>query len=407
MGGPRTTRGRLFTPMASMTTFIHPADWQLGKPFAGIADPAKRARVQQERIEAIRRIGQIVREKHATFVVVAGDLFDSPTPTKATVANALGAIGAIGVPVYAIPGNHDHGGPDSLWEQTFFRREHASLAANFHILLAREPVVLDEAVLLPCPLLRRHEAEDPTAWIRDLDCTAFSAKPRIVLAHGSVGSFGGQADEEDAAGPANTIAIDALPLAEIDYIALGDWHGFRNVGDKAWYSGSHETDRFPKTDQMPGHVACVRVSRAAAPAVEAAPTGRLQWLKHTIDLGDEGSRRCDTILTESTRAAGFDACLADLVLQGSVSLADRQALDQILDTWSARLLRLDIDDGVRLAPSADEIRELAERPGDPIISRVATELLRRAAENGADADVIREAIHLLHSLCNNPSERRA
>ena len=47
MGGPRTTRGRLFTPMASMTTFIHTADWQLGKPFAGIADPAKRAAKDQ------------------------------------------------------------------------------------------------------------------------------------------------------------------------------------------------------------------------------------------------------------------------------------------------------------------------------------------------------------------------
>jgi len=30
-----------------VTTFVHTADWQIGKPFASIADPAKRARVQQ------------------------------------------------------------------------------------------------------------------------------------------------------------------------------------------------------------------------------------------------------------------------------------------------------------------------------------------------------------------------
>ena len=82
-----------------MITFIHTADWQIGKPFASIADPAKRARVQQERIEAIRRIGGVVRERRAAFVVVAGDLFDSPTPTNATVAAALGGIASLEVPV--------------------------------------------------------------------------------------------------------------------------------------------------------------------------------------------------------------------------------------------------------------------------------------------------------------------
>jgi len=89
--------------------FVHTADWQIGKPFASITDPAKRARVQQERIEAVRRIGSLARDRRAAFVVVAGDLFDSPTPTNATVAAALGAIASIEVPVFCIPGNHDHG----------------------------------------------------------------------------------------------------------------------------------------------------------------------------------------------------------------------------------------------------------------------------------------------------------
>ncbi|MCE2725348.1 MAG: metallophosphoesterase, partial [Planctomycetaceae bacterium] len=90
-----------------MTTFIHTADWQLGKPFAGIRDVTKRSLVQQERIEAIRRIRAAVVERRAAFVLVAGDLFDSPTPTRTVVAQALGVIGEMPVPVYAIPGNHD------------------------------------------------------------------------------------------------------------------------------------------------------------------------------------------------------------------------------------------------------------------------------------------------------------
>jgi hypothetical protein len=101
-----------------------------------------------------------------------------------------------------------------------------------------------------------------------------------------------------------------------------------------------------------------------------------------------------------------------LEVSGSVSLAERAELDRLVESWTARLLRFDLDDQTVLAPSADEIRELAERPGDPIISRVAAELVAMLegspvaarpasvpAESGPPApDVIRRAIHILHSL---------
>lgn len=428
-----------------MITFVHTADWQIGKPFASIVDPAKRARVQQERIEAIRRIGAVVRERRAAFVLVAGDLFDSPTPTTATIAAALGAIGGLEVPVYCIPGNHDHGGPDSLWEQPFFKSEHRRLAANFHLLLEPVPVVVElrdvadgptRIVLLPCPLRRRHEADDPTAWIRGLDFNPFDGLPRIVVAHGSTtvfapgGSGSGTAiagtlvgpgstsqadDEEPLTGSVNTLALDRLPLSDLDYLALGDWHGFLAAGPKAFYSGAPEVDRFPKPGQRPGHVALVTVARGSEPRVEPVATGRFRWLVHATALGDEGPEQLDDWLTEATRPvtageAGFDACLARLEVTGSVSLAERAELDRLVESWTARLLRLDLDDQTVLAPSAREIQELAERPGDPIIARVAAELVEMLASSAAGAgtqpaaagppepEVIRRAIHILHAL---------
>ncbi|MCB1129692.1 MAG: metallophosphoesterase [Verrucomicrobiae bacterium] len=112
---------------------LHTADWQIGKPFASVPDPAKRARLQQERIEAIRRIADIVRERSCDLVLVAGDLFDSPTPTKAQVSAMFHQIGAIGAPVIAIPGNHDFGGAGGPWEQDFVRQEMSDLVPNFTI----------------------------------------------------------------------------------------------------------------------------------------------------------------------------------------------------------------------------------------------------------------------------------
>ena len=416
-------------------TFVHTADWHLGKPFAGIAEPMKRARVQQERIEAIRRIGEVVRARRAGFVVVAGDLFDSPTPTHDTVSAALGAVGAIGVPVYAIAGNHDHTGPGSVWTTPFFGRERDRLAPEFHLLRDRVPTRVEltvggegpcRAVLLPCPLRRRREPEDPTAWIRTLDFEALGEGPRIVIAHGSTATFssGAESGQDDDGGPSgggNRISVDRLPIDEIDYVALGDWHGLVEAGPKAWYSGTPEIDRFPKRDQRPGQIACVSVARGSQPIVSAVGTGRLRWIGRHVTLdsapsesdagdGSLGPARLDAVLMDATQQRdtaepGFEGCLVSLTLAGAVSLAGRKELDRVIESWRARLLRLDLQDEVRVAATAEEIRDLAGRPGDPIISRVAAELVRRLEQGGAattgpstDPDIVRHALTILHSL---------
>lgn len=394
---------------------VHTADWQLGKPFAGIGDPLKRARVYQERFDVIRRLRDVVRRERADFVVVSGDVFDSPSPTNATVAAALGAIASLEVPVLAIPGNHDHGGPGSLWAQPFFRSEHARLAPNFRLLLERTPVELDSAILLPCPMTRRHEPEDPTAWIRALDFTSLPDKPRIVLAHGSTTNFVSageeQRDEEEQAVDAatvlratinNHIALERLPMADLDYLAIGDWHGAMQVGPKAWYSGTPEPDRFPKDGQSPGCVACVSAVRGAAPTVELTPTGRLRWISGAVTLDASGANRLDEWLSTNTADTGFDVTLARVSIKGCVSLGGRSDLDAVKESWAARLLRFDVDDQVTLIPSEAEIRALAERQGDPITAGVAAELARRLTNGGgadsADIPIVREALHLLHSL---------
>ena len=69
-----------------VVTFIHTADWQLGKPFAKVNNPENRSILQAERIAALQRLGALAREKNAQFIVVAGDLFDSRQPTRETVS---------------------------------------------------------------------------------------------------------------------------------------------------------------------------------------------------------------------------------------------------------------------------------------------------------------------------------
>ncbi len=384
-------------------TFVHTADWQIGKPFAGIGDAHKRSLVQQERIEAIKRIGRVAQEHNAAFVLVAGDLFDSPSADKATVSAACSAIGQIGVPVIAIPGNHDHAGPGSVWEQAFFQRERDALAPNLRVLLEAAPVELDSAVILPCPLLRRAVMADPTDWLRTPEAFAGLSpdKPRIMLAHGSTQTFSGQwADDEEGASASNLLDLSRLPATEIDYIALGDWHGSKQVDAKAWYAGTPELDRFPKGGEHdPGNVLVVEARRDATPLVTRVATSRLRWNELTFDFAGDAS--LNTLQERLTGLLGARANedLLRLSLTGSLGIEAANRLEELLESLGARLLRMKLANGTLIAPTEAELQALTARSGDPLIASVARKLVERAAGDSEEAQVARIALRELHAAC--------
>jgi DNA repair exonuclease SbcCD nuclease subunit len=386
------------------TTFLHTADWQIGKPFAGVEDVQKRALLQQERITVLERLAAVARERSAEFVIVAGDLFDSPSVTKATVSAACSAIGALRIPVFAIPGNHDHGGPGSLWEQSFFRQEQAQLAPNLRVLLTPEPVELENAVLFPCPLLRRHESADLTAWLRHArdESSGFGQKARIIVAHGSVLGFSSIADDDDGASSlTNQIDLTRIPDAEFDYIALGDWHGMKQVGAKAWYAGTPEFDRFPKgSDHAPGHILAVAAQRGANPKVDPVSTARIGWHVVSESLADDTALGQLEQRMESLIGNRAHQDLVRLELDGSLGIAAMTRLEERLEAWRARLLRLRLENRTVVAPAAAELDALTMRAGDPLISRVAQKLIEQSVREGEEGAIARVALRELHAACS-------
>ncbi len=385
--------------------FIHTADWHVGKPFAGIANDQNRALVKQERLEAIGRLGNIAVERGAEFVLVAGDLFDSPVPAREDVTALLAAVGAIGLPVLAIPGNHDHGGAGSVWESRFFQEQAAHLAPAFRVLLEPVPVVLDHAVILPCPLRRRHESEDPTAWLRGPlpGAEDWGERVRIVLAHGSVQQFTTSEDDGEEAGSAgiNFLAIDRLPPGAFDYLALGDWHGSMPVSPFAWYSGTPEIDRFPKGENnRPGNILVVEAKRGQAPSVETVSTQRLSWL--TMGFPFTGDDSLAAFKAEVDALIGLQArqVLLIMELDGSLGLESARQLDHWLVGIESRLLRLKLTNRTAIAPTPEEIEALAGRSEDPLIARVARRLIDLAQSGGEQAAPAALALRELHARCH-------
>jgi DNA repair exonuclease SbcCD nuclease subunit len=380
--------------------FVHTSDWQIGAPFARIDDAYKRSLVQQARIDAIKRIGAVARDQGADFILVAGDLFDSASADKATVASACSAVGQAEVPVIAIPGNHDYAGPGSVWEQDFFRRQQTQLAPNLAVLTDPGVHETESAVILACPLVRRKIVLDPTEWLRSLEIYAGlrSDKPRIVLAHGSVQSFSGNWDDEDDAGSApNLIDLARLPMTEIDYVALGDWHGTKQVGARAWYSGTPEPDRFPKgADNEPGNVLMVEVARGDVPSVSRVATGRLGWhdVSYEISQDEELETMRNDLLSLLGQRAGED--LMRLSLRGVLGIEAYEELERLIESLQARLLRLKLINRIVLAPTDDEIEALTYGGADPLIARVASQLVERSKGSDGGADDARVALRELY-----------
>lgn len=393
-----------------MVKFIHTADWQLGKPFAGIGDDAKRSTLQRARSEAVALIGEVARRHGASFVLVAGDLFDSPNASKTTVVAALSAIGQIGLPVIAIPGNHDHAGAGCTWDQDFFKREQASLAPHFRLLREEASVEIDDAVIFPCPLVRRQSLDDPTSWLRRREILLpASDKPRILLAHGSVQGFSSapSEDEDVGGGTPNLIELDRLPLLEFDYVALGDWHGTFQANERSWYSGAVEQDRQSKGDgYVSGQVLVVEAERGAIPLVRMERTGRIRWHDLDVHLSDDSAL---DVLDRDMRArieTRVDQDVMKLTLRGILGIGARERLDHLLESWSARLLRLKLDENVHLMPTEEELEVLAHRGTDPVIAGVTRTLVADAKREGDEALVAQTALRELFTIVNDRGARR-
>jgi DNA repair exonuclease SbcCD nuclease subunit len=383
--------------------FVHTADLQLAKPYGSIQDETKRVKLKDVRFEVFTSIKKMVEEHGAKFVVIAGDMFDSTTPTNYEVSQACSLIGAINVPVYVIPGNHDHGGKGSVWYQDFFIKEQPRLAPNLIILLEPKAIEIEHAILFPCPLLRRHEYDDLTAWLRTIDSSVFPAsKPKIILAHGNTQDFSSGSTLDDEYDVANFIDLARLPENEFDYIALGDWHGTKKVGNKAWYAGTPEIDRFIKgAENKPGHVLLVEADCKKAPVVTEIRTTKVEWYEMQFEFLDENSVAVFESEIDQLIGASVSGHLLKLGLTGHLGLADFTKLESIFEDLESRLLRVKLDNKVTITPTNEELETLKNRTDDPLISSVADKLFTEITNGSENAEVAKIALRELYAACNN------
>ena len=254
--------------------FIHSSDLHLGRRFGNFPEDI-RGRLVEARHAAIERLSAAARNHEAGHVLIAGDLFDTETPSEQVWRQALAAMAAAeDIDWWILPGNHDSLAAEALWDG--FR---AQAPGNVHLIDSAAPVeIASGAMLLPSPAPSRFPGRDVTDWMPD--CPTAEGSLRIGLAHGSVVTFGSEDDS------AETIPPDRAASAGLDYLALGDWHGYKPIGDRTFYSGSPERDRFKHR----GRGVCLAVTIAgsgAAPEVAEIETGGFDWQDISLPLTPE------------------------------------------------------------------------------------------------------------------------
>ena len=193
---------------------------------------------------------------------------------------------------------------------------------------------------------------------------------RIGVAHGSIHDF----ESRGASGQKCVIAAhDRVRDANLDYFALGDWHGQLSVKDRIHYSGTPEIDSFPKND--PGWVLKVTIDApGSVPEVEPVRTTEFHWANTDLSLlpgMDIEALFEDCLHADTTERKS----LIRLQLSGQVPGPEAQTICSFLSGKEPSLAFMEFDDsGLDVTYVIDDLDDLSL---DGSLREAAEQLLSR------------------------------
>ena len=250
---------------------LHTSDWHIGKRLMG------RERLQ-EQAQVLDEIARICDREEVDILLVAGDVFDTYTPSAEAedlFFRAVKKLSKTGRVVLMISGNHDDGvrlsasAPvceelgvyvvgNSRAPIVPVKREGIFPAYSGKGYVVFEKGNGEKAYIatLPYPNEARFKEEKSGVPFADLmqkwfdECLAGNAEklPTVFLSHIFVaGGVVSESEREIDLGGARAVARESLPVC--DYIALGHLHKKQKMGNNVYYSGSPLQYSFDESSQ--------------------------------------------------------------------------------------------------------------------------------------------------------------
>jgi DNA repair exonuclease SbcCD nuclease subunit len=370
--------------------FIHTADWHLGSIYRKLGPRAGES--MQWRLDAVRRVFDLAAEKRADFVLVAGDVFDTDTPSPQVMKQAVELLRDAPAPTYLIAGNHDPCAEGSVWFHPAFDD---ALKNVPHVHLARACEALQisggDGTLFPCPVRAKHSREDATSWIPNAPRN--SSQARIGLAHGGWRGYWTQTEYSPETVALNEIDSHVTERCGLDYLALGDYHSYTSPDHPAaklrsYYSGTPEVGA--SDSARAGHALFVEIEKPGVePNVTPHAVGRLQCQ----DWGTVNLQPGDGIGVLSARLAQVenkDNALVRAKLTGCVSQRECVEIEAWIASLRDEVLAADIETSKLFTePTEEDFRTLRlEAPELHLLELLDAPLDERELLGVSDRDVV-------------------
>jgi len=295
---------------------LHTADWHLGRAFPSFAEEDE-TKLTRARIDAVDRVLGLAESFGVDAVLCAGDVFDDPAPAESWWRGLLRLFDRRNWrdrPAFLLPGNHDPLQPESVWAEDHpFRR---GLPAWVHVVDRDnyEFPLSEEAVLYGTPCRSQAGADDLASRLPRRE--PGDQRIRIGLVHGQTFDVAGHQTNFP-------IALDAAQQRGLNYLAIGDTHGFRELPPKtspAVYPGAPEATTFGEKDT--GFVAVVFFPRQGRPPlIQKHPIARWRWR-------DERCRTLDEL--EALHAQDLKDCVLRLTLTMEVNVTQLDRVEAVL-----------------------------------------------------------------------------
>lgn len=329
-----------------MPKLLHTADLHLDSPLKDGLPEAVAASVREGLFETLSRLVETANDERVDAMLIAGDLFDSPTPSRSVAERAFELLGRVDAPVFISPGNHDYLVPRSPYILL-------SLPENVHVFRSEriEAVDLGDFVVYGAGF------QNSTTSRPLLDgFHADTVGPSVMVIHGETAVSSAQY---------NPISPESIAASGLDYLALGHIHNRsepQTTGGTVYaYCGTPADKSFRAQPNRGAYI--VELGKPSS-----------------VRLVPMGARRFVTIESDTPSIPdGYERDLVRLIVTGERESLDVEALEREL---APRAFYVKVIDRTRLP------RRIWQRAEDDTLAGAFLGALQAERERGADDELV-------------------
>lgn len=330
--------------------------------------PEKGSLQRLQLIATLEEIGRLAVAERVDAVVIAGDLFDSNSPSSRSVdavKRVVGGLTAERIRLFVVPGTHDSYEASSIWRALDFDSDLVTVFTD-----ETGSVVVPDLDLTVYGLVFPHK-KAPAGALKKLRRSGHTAL-HVGIVHGALRIPDIVEDES------LIFTEEEAAATGMSYLALGHWHSFiqRRFGNVvACYPGAPE---FVSSRQKEaGRVVLVTIDASGAVDVEPRTVGARRFEQLSIPMDTTPSEEA----VRSMIAAKADRDLVlEVTLDGLASLEMEIDPERLVAELAPDFFHLRIEDKSR--PPLDDV--VLEQYPEATVTGTFARIMKSRSDEAAD-----------------------